>query len=54
MPASLNPASGHKTSLTAPLLLQGSFRYPVLVRFDTLNYAGVNTNSYALDEISAV
>ncbi|GIL83721.1 hypothetical protein Vretifemale_12458, partial [Volvox reticuliferus] len=33
---------------------QGAVRYPVLVRFENLNYAGVNTNSYALDEIAPV
>jgi hypothetical protein len=25
--------------------------YPVVVRFDKVNYAGVSTNNYALDEI---
>ncbi|MCO5574188.1 hypothetical protein L7F22_027970 [Adiantum nelumboides] len=29
-------------------------RYPVVVRFDKVNYAGVSTNNYALDEIVAV
>ncbi|GLI64320.1 hypothetical protein VaNZ11_007547 [Volvox africanus] len=33
---------------------QGAVRYPVLVRFENLNYAGVNTNSYALDEVAPV
>lgn len=27
--------------------------YPVVVRFETQNYAGVNTNNYALDEVEA-
>ena len=31
--------------------LQSGIRYPVVVRFDTVNYAGVSTNNYALDEV---
>jgi photosystem I subunit 4 len=26
-------------------------RYPVVVRFDNVNYAGVSTNNYAVDEL---
>nr|CAD1819020.1 unnamed protein product [Ananas comosus var. bracteatus] len=29
-------------------------RYPVVVRFNKVNYAGVSTNNYALDEIKEV
>merc|ERR1711990_896861 len=29
----------------------GTVRYPVVVRFEKVNYAGVNTNNYALDEL---
>ncbi|KAJ8899237.1 hypothetical protein K2173_012771 [Erythroxylum novogranatense] len=29
-------------------------RYPVVVRFDKVNYANVSTNNYALDEIAEV
>ncbi|EMS58402.1 Photosystem I reaction center subunit IV, chloroplastic [Triticum urartu] len=29
-------------------------RYPVVVRFAKVNYAGVSTNNYALDEIKEV
>ncbi|KAL9675758.1 hypothetical protein QQ045_003964 [Rhodiola kirilowii] len=29
-------------------------RYPVVVRFTKVNYAGVSTNNYALDEIEEV
>jgi photosystem I subunit 4 len=28
-------------------------RYPVVVRFDKVNYAGVSTNNYAIDELQA-
>ncbi len=31
--------------------LQSGTRYPVVVRFETQNYAGVTTNNYALDEV---
>lgn len=31
--------------------LQSGIRYPVVVRFETQNYAGVNTNNYGLDEV---
>ncbi|XP_020674283.1 photosystem I reaction center subunit IV A, chloroplastic [Dendrobium catenatum] len=29
-------------------------RYPIVVRFNKVNYAGVSTNNYALDEIEEV
>ncbi|XP_057798206.1 photosystem I reaction center subunit IV A, chloroplastic isoform X2 [Salvia miltiorrhiza] len=29
-------------------------RYPVVVRFNKVNYANVSTNNYALDEVEAV
>eukprot|EP00890_Picochlorum_soloecismus_P005312 jgi/Picsp_1/5782/NSC_03141-R1_photosystem i reaction center subunit iv len=30
---------------------QSGIRYPVVVRFEKVNYAGVSTNNYALDEV---
>jgi photosystem I subunit 4 len=30
---------------------QSGIRYPVVVRFDSVNYAGINTNNFALDEL---
>merc|ERR1711977_537402 len=33
---------------------QSGIRYPVVVRFDKVNYAGVVTNNYGLDELEEV
>lgn len=32
---------------------QSGIRYPVVVRFEKVNNAGVSTNNYALDEVRA-
>ena len=30
---------------------QSGIKYPVVVRFENVNYSGVSTNNYTLDEI---
>lgn len=33
---------------------QSGIKYPVVVRFDSINYAGVNTNNFGLEEVEMV
>ena len=33
---------------------QSGIRYPVLVRFESVNYSGTNTNNFALNELKEV
>jgi photosystem I subunit 4 len=36
---------------TVATIDQSGIRYPVVVRFENVNYSGTNTNNYALDEL---
>nr|AIM52688.1 photosystem I reaction center subunit IV [Ochromonas sp. CCMP1393] len=31
-----------------------AIRYPVVVRFDSVNYSGTNTNNFSLTELSSI
>jgi len=33
---------------------KSGIRYPVVVRFESVNYAGTNTNNFALDELTEI
>ena len=39
---------------TVATIDKGKAKYPVLVRFESVNYSGTNTNSYALNELEEV
>ena len=39
---------------TVATVAKGGDRYPVVVRFEKVNYAGVATNNFALDELVEV
>ena len=31
-----------------------AIRYPVVIRFDSVNYSGTNTNNFAISELSKI
>lgn len=33
---------------------QSGIRYPVVVRFEKVNYSGTNTNNFAIDELIVI
>lgn len=39
---------------TVATIAKGDDRYPVVVRFEKVNYAGVATNNFAIDELVEV
>ena len=39
---------------TVATIDKGTTKYPILVRFDNVNYSGTNTNNFALDELREV
>ena len=39
---------------TVATLDQSGIRYPVVVRFNSVNYSGTNTNNFALNELVEV
>lgn len=40
--------------LCSNVFIKSGTKYPVTVRFDKVNYAGVSTNNYGLDEVEVV
>ena len=39
---------------TVATIDQSGIKYPAVVRFDKLNYSGINTNNFALSELEEV
>ena len=39
---------------TVATIDQSGIRYPALVRFESVNYAGTNSNNFALDELKEI
>ena len=55
LPAYQGPcALGYAVSRQIVHAVQSGIEYPVVVRFDTVNYAGVATNNFGLEEVKEV
>jgi len=39
---------------TVATIDKSGIRYPVVVRFTSVNYSGTNTNNFALDEVKEI
>nr|YP_009369966.1 photosystem I reaction center subunit IV [Boldia erythrosiphon]ARO90654.1 photosystem I reaction center subunit IV [Boldia erythrosiphon] len=39
---------------TVSVVDKSGIRYPIIVRFDKVNYSGVNTNNFSLEELIEV
>ncbi|KAG8370853.1 hypothetical protein BUALT_Bualt13G0026600 [Buddleja alternifolia] len=54
-PPPIGPPRGSKVNTCCIVIGQDpNTRYPVVVRFNKVNYANVSTNNYALDEVEVV
>lgn len=41
----------NKTGTVINVEKSESIKYPVVVRFDSVNYSGINTNNFSLEEL---
>jgi photosystem I subunit 4 len=44
----------NKVGIVISVEKESVIRYPVVIRFDSVNYSGTNTNNFALDELTEV
>jgi photosystem I subunit 4 len=44
----------NQTGLVVSVEKSGEIRYPIVVRFDSVNYSGTNTNNFALVELQKI
>jgi photosystem I subunit 4 len=42
----------NKTGVVISVEKSAAIRYPIVVRFDTVNYNGINTNNFSLEELA--
>jgi photosystem I subunit 4 len=42
----------NKTGVVVSVEKSSAIRYPVVVRFDSVNYSGTNTNNFSLTELA--